>query len=148
MQESGLVSNVCTHINGLTYPSKYTTDIDSTSRLKSVTQERDLDAFLNSAQLAGTEFTAGLFFYIISTKIMTLLSYRTTECENHSESCRLDAESLPVERARGKINASEAPEKQTTAKSAEKTSVDKGFDYTTTGQTRKRGVLRMAKRIG
>lgn len=30
------------------------------TRLKSVTQERDLDAFLNTAQLAGTEFTAGL----------------------------------------------------------------------------------------
>jgi large subunit GTPase 1 len=27
--------------------------------LKSVTQERDLDEFLNTAQLAGTEFTAG-----------------------------------------------------------------------------------------
>ncbi|KAG8216858.1 hypothetical protein J3R82DRAFT_7121 [Butyriboletus roseoflavus] len=36
----------------------YTTDLDSTSRLKSVTQERDLDEFLNTAQLAGTEFTA------------------------------------------------------------------------------------------
>jgi hypothetical protein len=65
MQESGLVSHLCTHINGLTYPSKYITDIDSTSRLKSVTQERDLDSFLNSAQLAGTEFAAGLFFYYI-----------------------------------------------------------------------------------
>lgn len=38
---------------------KYTTDIDSTSRLKSVTQERDLDEFLNTAQLAETDFTAG-----------------------------------------------------------------------------------------
>ncbi|KIJ64999.1 hypothetical protein HYDPIDRAFT_124392 [Hydnomerulius pinastri MD-312] len=36
----------------------YTTELDSTSRLKSVTQERDLDEFLNTAQLAGTEFTA------------------------------------------------------------------------------------------
>ncbi|KAG7450705.1 P-loop containing nucleoside triphosphate hydrolase protein [Guyanagaster necrorhizus] len=42
MQESGL----------------YVTDVDPTSRLKSVTQERDLDEFLNTAQLAGTEFTA------------------------------------------------------------------------------------------
>lgn len=33
--------------------------MDSTNRLKSVTQERDLDEFLNTAQLAGTEFTAG-----------------------------------------------------------------------------------------
>ncbi|KAI0005568.1 P-loop containing nucleoside triphosphate hydrolase protein [Russula compacta] len=36
----------------------YTTDIDTSSRLQSVTQERDLDEFLNTAQLAGTEFTA------------------------------------------------------------------------------------------
>ncbi|KAF9477541.1 P-loop containing nucleoside triphosphate hydrolase protein [Pholiota conissans] len=42
MQESGL----------------YAVDLDSTNRLKSVTQERDLDEFLNTAQLAGTEFTA------------------------------------------------------------------------------------------
>ncbi|KAK7064371.1 p-loop containing nucleoside triphosphate hydrolase protein [Favolaschia claudopus] len=42
MQESGL----------------YVTDIDPTSRLKSVTQEADLDEFLNTAQLAGTDFTA------------------------------------------------------------------------------------------
>ncbi|KAF9229092.1 P-loop containing nucleoside triphosphate hydrolase protein [Gyrodon lividus] len=42
MQESGL----------------YTNEVDSTTRLKSVTQERDLDEFLNTAQLAGTEFTA------------------------------------------------------------------------------------------
>ena len=34
--------------------------MDSTSRLKSVTQERDLDEFLNTAQLAGMEFTAGM----------------------------------------------------------------------------------------
>ncbi|KAF8807756.1 P-loop containing nucleoside triphosphate hydrolase protein [Phlegmacium glaucopus] len=36
----------------------YVADSDSSSRLKSVTQERDLDEFLNTAQLAGTEFTA------------------------------------------------------------------------------------------
>lgn len=35
-------------------------DVDSSTRLKSVTQERDLDEFLNTAQLAGTEFTAGM----------------------------------------------------------------------------------------
>ncbi|EGO05096.1 hypothetical protein SERLA73DRAFT_174095 [Serpula lacrymans var. lacrymans S7.3] len=38
--------------------SLYTTEIDNTIRLKSVTQEKDLDEFLNTAQLAGTEFTA------------------------------------------------------------------------------------------
>ncbi|KAJ7630761.1 hypothetical protein FB45DRAFT_793431 [Roridomyces roridus] len=36
----------------------YISDLDSTSRLKSVTQEGDLDEFLNTAQLAGTDFTA------------------------------------------------------------------------------------------
>ncbi|KAI0936735.1 hypothetical protein AcV5_004801 [Taiwanofungus camphoratus] len=36
----------------------YTTDVDSTARLQSITQERDLDEFLNTAQLAGTQFTA------------------------------------------------------------------------------------------
>ncbi|KAH7910692.1 hypothetical protein BJ138DRAFT_1064590 [Hygrophoropsis aurantiaca] len=36
----------------------YTTELDSTTRLKSVTQERDLDEFLNTAQLAATDFTA------------------------------------------------------------------------------------------
>ncbi|KIY63753.1 P-loop containing nucleoside triphosphate hydrolase protein [Cylindrobasidium torrendii FP15055 ss-10] len=36
----------------------YTTDMDDTSKLKSVTQERDLDEFLNTAELAGTDFTA------------------------------------------------------------------------------------------
>ncbi|KIM47835.1 hypothetical protein M413DRAFT_439514 [Hebeloma cylindrosporum] len=36
----------------------YSVDLDSSSRLKSVTQERDLDEFLNTARLAGTEFTA------------------------------------------------------------------------------------------
>ncbi|EMD41943.1 hypothetical protein CERSUDRAFT_147367 [Gelatoporia subvermispora B] len=36
----------------------YTTDVDSTTRLQSITQERDLDEFLNTAQLAGTQFTA------------------------------------------------------------------------------------------
>ncbi|KAI0715376.1 P-loop containing nucleoside triphosphate hydrolase protein [Earliella scabrosa] len=36
----------------------YTTDIDATTRLQSITQERDLDEFLNTATLAGTNFTA------------------------------------------------------------------------------------------
>lgn len=36
----------------------YTTDLDSTSKLKSVTQEKDLDAFLSTAELAGADFTA------------------------------------------------------------------------------------------
>ncbi|KAI0785077.1 P-loop containing nucleoside triphosphate hydrolase protein [Abortiporus biennis] len=36
----------------------YTTDLDSTTRLQSITQERDLDEFLNTATLAGTQFTA------------------------------------------------------------------------------------------
>jgi large subunit GTPase 1 len=42
--------------------------------LKSVTQERDLDEFLNTAQLAGTEFTAGAqyLFYLAITSCRKL----------------------------------------------------------------------------
>ncbi|KAF9015556.1 P-loop containing nucleoside triphosphate hydrolase protein [Cyathus striatus] len=36
----------------------FSVDVDSSTRLKSVTQERDLDEFLSTAELAGTEFTA------------------------------------------------------------------------------------------
>lgn len=36
-------------------------DLDTTSKFQSVTQERDLDEFLNTAQLAATDFTAGMF---------------------------------------------------------------------------------------
>ncbi|KIY45801.1 P-loop containing nucleoside triphosphate hydrolase protein [Fistulina hepatica ATCC 64428] len=36
----------------------YTTDVDSSTKLKSVTQERDLDEFLNTAELAGVQFAA------------------------------------------------------------------------------------------
>ncbi|KAF9527776.1 P-loop containing nucleoside triphosphate hydrolase protein [Crepidotus variabilis] len=36
----------------------FVVDSESTKSLKSVTQERDLDEFLNTAQLAGTDFTA------------------------------------------------------------------------------------------
>ncbi|KAG5647567.1 hypothetical protein DXG03_008920 [Asterophora parasitica] len=42
----------------LMHSFQFATDLDSSSRLKSVTQERDLDEFLNTAELAGTEFTA------------------------------------------------------------------------------------------
>lgn len=35
--------------------------MDNSTRLQSITQERDLDEFLNTAQLAGTQFTAGMF---------------------------------------------------------------------------------------
>ncbi|KDQ63371.1 hypothetical protein JAAARDRAFT_169123 [Jaapia argillacea MUCL 33604] len=36
----------------------YTTDLDTTSRLQSITQENDLDEFLHTATLADTDFTA------------------------------------------------------------------------------------------
>jgi len=52
---------------------KYSVDLDSSSRLKSVTQERDLDEFLNTAQLAGTEFTAGANLHSF-TKIQRLIN--------------------------------------------------------------------------
>ncbi|KAF8137485.1 hypothetical protein EV363DRAFT_1318116 [Boletus edulis] len=68
MQESGL----------------YTADLDSTSRLKSVTQERDLDEFLNTAQLAGTEFTAERRNIKIVQSTSTQNPYLLTEAEEQS----------------------------------------------------------------
>ena len=59
MQETGLVIGVSPSCCYITETLQYTTDLDSTSKLKSITQEKDLDAFLNTAELAGTEFTAG-----------------------------------------------------------------------------------------
>jgi large subunit GTPase 1 len=38
---------------------QYTTELENPNRLQSVTQERDLDAFLSAATLADTDFTAG-----------------------------------------------------------------------------------------
>ena len=37
------------------------TDLDASIRLRSITQENDLDEFLNTAQLAATDFTAGTY---------------------------------------------------------------------------------------
>lgn len=54
---------------------QYTTDLESASRLKSVTQERDLEEFLNTAQLAGTEFTAGTQRFDLSFFFYSHLSY-------------------------------------------------------------------------
>ena len=48
---------------------KYTTDVDSTTRLQSITQERDLDEFLNTATLAGTQFTAGMCVNLTETHV-------------------------------------------------------------------------------
>ncbi|KAH0826610.1 hypothetical protein J3R83DRAFT_4974 [Lanmaoa asiatica] len=62
----------------------YTTDLDSTSRLKSVTQERDLDEFLNTAQLAGTEFTAERRNIKIIQSTSTQNPYLLTEAEEQS----------------------------------------------------------------
>lgn len=59
MQESGLV-RIAYHLWHPLKSVQFVIDVDSTNRLKSVTQERDLDEFLNTAQLAGTEFTAGI----------------------------------------------------------------------------------------
>lgn len=41
---------------------KHTTDIEEPKwvKMQSITQENDLEAFLSTAELAGTEFTAGL----------------------------------------------------------------------------------------
>jgi len=37
----------------------------SWTKLQSITQQRDLDEFLSTAQLAGTQFTAGNFSYFV-----------------------------------------------------------------------------------
>jgi len=50
---------------GLMLGLQYVSDLDASNRLKSVTQERDLDEFLSTAQLAGTEFTAGMHYRCI-----------------------------------------------------------------------------------
>jgi large subunit GTPase 1 len=71
----------------IVYPSphpnlaiQYTTDIDTSSRLQSVTQEKDLDEFLNTARLAGTEFTAGsLLTFLISFQLTTPLERRNVK---------------------------------------------------------------------
>lgn len=48
------------------FGSQFATDLDSPARLKSITQEKDLDEFLNTAQLAGTDFTAGERLFTLS----------------------------------------------------------------------------------
>lgn len=60
MQESGLVSSEVYWFSSylIHRERQYAVDISS-NNLKSVTQERDLDEFLNTAQLAATDFTAG-----------------------------------------------------------------------------------------
>ena len=63
MKEPGLVSGAFDITKSIltVFLPKYQVDLDSSSRLKSVTQEKDLDEFLSTAQLAGTEFTAGWY---------------------------------------------------------------------------------------
>lgn len=72
---------------------QYTTDFDTTSRLKSVTQERDLEAFLNAAQLAGTEFTAGTVSHLFFRDSSSGLRCRTSQRQNHP--IDIHSESLP-----------------------------------------------------
>lgn len=43
------------------YFKQYSVDVDQTARLKSVTQEGDMEEFFNTAELAGTDFAAGEF---------------------------------------------------------------------------------------
>lgn len=60
---------------------KYSVDLEPSSKLKSVTQEKDLDEFLNTAELAGIEFTAGKPTYNTScSKSKTLILLRATKC--------------------------------------------------------------------
>jgi len=41
---------------------QYSVNVDTTSKLKSVTQERDVEEFVSTAILAVTEFTTGSSF--------------------------------------------------------------------------------------
>jgi hypothetical protein len=84
----------------IVYPSshpnlvyQYTTDIDTSSRLQSVTQERDLDEFLNTARLAGTEFTAGNIPYI-PYLFLAYHTARTSKREDYPSLCEPVSESL------------------------------------------------------
>ena len=64
-QQSGLV-RIDTFLyprSLLIYQSQFSVDSDSSRDLKSITQEKDLDELLNTARLAGTEFTAGESFH-------------------------------------------------------------------------------------
>ena len=72
---------------------QYTTDVDTSSRLQSVTQERDLDEFLNTARLAGTEFTAGNIPY---TPDLFLAHYtaRTSKRKDYPSFCERVSESF------------------------------------------------------
>jgi hypothetical protein len=49
--------------------------------LQSITQERDLDEFLNTAQLAGTDFTAGKYALLAPANKLTTFMQRNKTSE-------------------------------------------------------------------
>ena len=54
------------HLHGIVLTQyQYSVDVDTTSKLKSVTQEKDLEELFTTAELAGTEFTAGESGYVL-----------------------------------------------------------------------------------
>ena len=59
-------------------------DFNLTSYLKFVTQECDLEAFLNAAQLAGTKFTAGTVSHFFFCNSSFGLHCRMSQHQNHS----------------------------------------------------------------
>jgi len=63
-----------------------------------VTQERDLDEFLNTAQLAGTEFTAGTGLYLLSSPgQLTTILHRTEKRQDHTIILQLGTQSIPAD---------------------------------------------------
>jgi hypothetical protein len=63
-----------------------------------VTQERDLDEFLNTAQLAGTEFTAGIGLYLpSSSEQLIIISHRTEKRQDHTIILQLSTQSIPAD---------------------------------------------------
>ena len=68
--------------------------MDTPSRLRSVTQEKDLDEFLNTAQLAGTEFTAGTSY--APYPVIAHPPPRAPKREDCSSLCKRVTESLPT----------------------------------------------------
>jgi hypothetical protein len=96
----------------IVYPSphhnlaiQYTTDMDS-SRLQSVTQEKDLDEFLNTARLAGTEFTAGSLPYVPYLLLAHHIA-RASKREDYPSLYEFTSESLPTFRRGRNIHPKE-----------------------------------------
>ena len=73
-----------------------------------MTQEKDLDEFLNTAQLAGTEFTAGTMLLTVPHIFLAYFLVRASEPQDNQSFCELIPEPVLTFRARRNIHAQEA----------------------------------------